>query len=83
MGNTTDWQARGACRGPQADVFFPPVATERRSEKAERERQAKAICAGCEVRKECLDFALEIREQHGIWGGLNEAERKALLITTV
>ena len=83
MSNSTDWQARGACRGPQAEVFFPPVASERRDEKAAREERAKAICGGCPVRKPCLEFALEIREQHGIWGGLNESERKALLTTSV
>ncbi len=34
---------------------------------------------GCRVREDCLDYALRIREPHGIWGGLNENERKALL----
>ena len=43
-----------------------------------RERQAKAVCATCPVHKECLDFALRIREPHGIWGGLNEIERRAI-----
>ena len=42
-------------------------------------RAAKSICATCPVRTPCLDFALEIREPHGIWGGLNESERRALL----
>ena len=41
--------------------------------------RAKAICATCPVRGPCLDYALRIREQHGIWGGLNEVERRALL----
>ncbi len=44
-----------------------------------REAEAKAICAGCAVRRECLDYAIAIREAHGIWGGLNECERRALL----
>ena len=70
------WQTKAACRGPQAVVFFPPAQFERKDEKAERERRAKAICDGCGVRVECLDYALRIREQHGIWGGLNEVERK-------
>ena len=73
------WQLKAACRGPQAIVFFPPPQFERKDEKLERERRAKMICAQCSVRKECLDYALEIREQHGIWGGLNETERKVLL----
>lgn len=73
------WQQRAACRGPQSVVFFPPSHFERKDEKEEREAQAKAICATCAVRKPCLDYALRIREPHGIWGGLNEAERRQLL----
>ena len=72
------WQLRAACRGPQAEVFFPPSHFERKDEKSEREGMAKAICATCPVRQVCLDYALAIREPHGIWGGLNELERKAL-----
>ena len=76
-----DWQLRAACRGPQATVFFPPTIPERRDEKRFRERHAKAICETCVVRDECLTHALTIREQHGIWGGLNESERRDLLTT--
>ena len=73
------WQIKAACRGPQAAVFFPPSSFERKDEKDEREARAKAICAACPVRKPCLDYAVRIREPHGIWGGLNEVERKQLL----
>jgi WhiB family redox-sensing transcriptional regulator len=73
------WQLKAACRGPQAAVFFPPTTFERKDEKLEREVRAKAICAQCSVCKVCLDYALKIREPHGIWGGLNEAERRNLL----
>ena len=73
------WQFRAACRGPQATVFFPPSHFERKDEKADREGRAKAICATCAVRKPCLEYALRIREPHGIWGGLNELERKNIL----
>ena len=73
------WQARAACRGPQAVVFFPPSHAERKDERILRERSAKGICRSCGVRQDCLDYALRIREPHGIWGGLNEAERKQLL----
>jgi WhiB family redox-sensing transcriptional regulator len=73
------WQVKAACRGPQASVFFPPTSFERKDEKLDRERRAKAICATCAGRRPCLDYALKIREPHGIWGGLNEAERKRLL----
>ncbi len=72
------WQVRAACRGPQALVFFPPSTFERKDEKVDRERRAKDICATCVVRQPCLDYALEIREQHGIWGGLSESERRRL-----
>jgi len=73
-----DWQVRAACRGPQAAVFFPPMLPERRTEKRYREAKAKEICAECPVVDECLAYALAIREQHGIWGGLSENERRAL-----
>ncbi len=72
------WQIRAACRGPQAVVFFPPTHPERRDEKRFREDNAKEICGSCSVRGECLSYALSIREQHGIWGGLSEAERREL-----
>jgi WhiB family redox-sensing transcriptional regulator len=73
------WQAKAACRGPQSTAFFPPAHAERKEERLEREARAKEICAGCIVRAECLDYAIRIREPHGIWGGLNEVERKELL----
>jgi WhiB family transcriptional regulator, redox-sensing transcriptional regulator len=77
------WQVKAACRGPQAAVFFPPSSFERKDEKEGRENRAKAICATCPVRKPCLDYAIRIREPHGIWGGLNEVERKQVLARRV
>lgn len=73
------WQVRAACRGPQSAVFFPPSSFERKDEKDARETRAKEICATCPVRKPCLEYAIRIKEPHGIWGGLNEAERKQVL----
>ena len=73
------WQLRAACRGPQSSVFFPPAQFERKEDKVAREHRAKAICEQCAVRQPCLQYALKIREPHGIWGGLNEVERKQLL----
>ncbi len=75
----TAWQAKAACRGPQAAVFFPPPQFERKADRLERERRAKSICMECAVRDECLSYSLEIAEPHGIWGGLNENERRALI----
>jgi WhiB family redox-sensing transcriptional regulator len=73
------WQVKAACRGPQSAVFFPPSHAERKEEKSAREGRAKSICGQCHVREDCLDYAIRIREPHGIWGGLNEVERKLVL----
>ena len=67
----TSWQERALCAQTDPEAFFP--------EKGGSTREAKRVCASCEVRVECLEYALRIREPHGIWGGLNEAERRALL----
>lgn len=75
----TAWQVKAACRGPRADLFFPPNHFEKKVEKEARERQAKSICATCSVSTQCLDYAIRIREPHGVWGGLNEAERRSML----
>lgn len=80
MQKVEDWQVKAACRGPQGTaVFFPPTNFERKDEKEDRERRAKAICTGCPVAKACLGYAISIKELHGIWGGTNEIERKVLL----
>jgi WhiB family redox-sensing transcriptional regulator len=60
-------------------MFFPPVGNERREERVDREHDAKAICRSCAVQPECLEYAIRIREPHGIWGGLNELERRRLI----
>ncbi|HUJ64208.1 MAG TPA: WhiB family transcriptional regulator [Acidimicrobiales bacterium] len=73
------WQAKAACRGPQTSLFFPPSHFERKDDKELRESRAKAICSTCPVRRSCLEYALRIKEPHGIWGGLNEVERRSLL----
>ena len=73
------WQFEAACRGEDSSLFFAPNYFERKEQKDAREARAKAICARCPVRAECLEYALRIREPHGIWGGQNEFERRALL----
>lgn len=72
------WQKKAACKGPQSAMFFPPSTFERKDEKEDREANAKRICANCSVRPACLEYAVRIRESHGIWGGLNEVERRHL-----
>ncbi|MFQ5967107.1 MAG: WhiB family transcriptional regulator [Acidimicrobiia bacterium] len=64
------WQDKASCSGADADLFFP--------ERGASTRQAKAICAECEVRVECLEFALQHSEKFGIWGGLSERERRKI-----
>ncbi len=66
-----------ACKGADSDLFFGPDA-EFVTSRREREAQAKAICAACPVRPDCLTFALDTGQVYGVWGGLNEDERRAL-----
>lgn len=73
------WWERAACRGQDAGYFFAPSWFETREEKLAREAVAKSICSRCPVREPCLEYALAAREPHGVWGGLNEMERRAVL----
>ena len=73
------WHWRAACQGIDSRLFFPPDRAETNDERVGREAIAKSICAECAVRPECLDHALAVGESYGIWGGLNETERRALV----
>ena len=64
------WQDYANCRGADADLFFP--------ERGASTRRAKAICRACEVRVECLEYAIANSEKFGIWGGLSERERRRI-----
>jgi WhiB family redox-sensing transcriptional regulator len=64
------WQERALCAQTDPEAFFP--------EKGGSTREAKKVCRGCEVRAECLEFALEKDERFGIWGGMSERERRRL-----
>jgi len=64
------WQSDALCAQTDPEAFFP--------EKGGSTREAKRICDGCEVRGECLDYALANDERFGIWGGLSERERRKL-----
>lgn len=70
-----DWYAGALCKGCH-ELFHPDG---RADELREKEARAKAICAGCPVRRECLDYALAARERDGIWGGYTIDERELLL----
>lgn len=76
-----EWMTRRACAGVDPDIFFPVGPQGPRSAEVEAAiyAPAKAICAGCEVRIDCLDYAIANREHHGVWGGLNEAERRKVI----
>jgi WhiB family redox-sensing transcriptional regulator len=71
---TSDWRDRAACRGEDPELFFP-IGTTGRDYDAQVE-EAKAVCRGCPVRTECLDWAYRTRAD-GIWGGTTEQERAA------
>lgn len=73
-----DWQLHGACRGVDSSVFFPPDG-ERGQARARRERNAKEWCRTCPVLAQCRTHALEVGEPYGIWGGMSESERFAVL----
>ena len=73
------WRADAQCRKDNASFFFPPPHFERKDEKDGREGVARALCRACPVRRECLDYALAVQEPHGIWGGMNELERRRFL----
>ena len=64
------WQEQALCAQTDPEAFFP--------EKGGSTREAKRICVGCEVKGECLEYALEQDERFGIWGGLSERERRRL-----
>lgn len=64
------WQERALCSQTDPEAFFP--------EKGGSTREAKKICTGCEVKVECLEYALANDERFGIWGGLSERERRRI-----
>lgn len=65
-----DWSARASCKTTDPDALFVQGAAQNR---------AKALCLGCVVRTECLADALDNQVEFGVWGGMTERERRALL----
>jgi WhiB family redox-sensing transcriptional regulator len=68
--NPPKWQVRANCAGMATELFFP--------ERGEPHTEAKAVCDACEVKVECLEFALSSAEQYGIWGGYSERARRKM-----
>jgi WhiB family transcriptional regulator, redox-sensing transcriptional regulator len=66
----TDWATRAACKGTDPNALFV---------KGKAQNRAKLICRGCPVRTECLADALDHGTEFGVWGGMTERERRALL----
>lgn len=64
------WQDRALCAQTDPEAFFP--------EKGGSTREAKQVCRGCEVRAQCLQYALSTEQRAGIWGGLSDRERRRL-----
>ena len=68
-----DWRQLAACRHADPELFFPVSAA---GPSLDQITQAKAICARCPVRRQCLAFALDTMQDHGVWGGMSEQERR-------
>ncbi len=69
-GQSGGWRDSALCAEVDPEIFFP--------DKGESTRPTKRVCAGCEVRAECLQEALDRGERFGVWGGLSERERRTL-----
>jgi WhiB family redox-sensing transcriptional regulator len=64
------WQDDAPCTQADPEAFFP--------EKGGSTRPAKRVCRGCDVRAECLEYALATDQGYGVWGGMSERERRRL-----
>jgi WhiB family redox-sensing transcriptional regulator len=76
LDDAIDWRDKAACNDADPELFFPIGNTSKRA--LEQTEEAKRICQGCQVSSQCLRWALETGQDHGIWGGLTEDERAAL-----
>jgi WhiB family redox-sensing transcriptional regulator len=77
---TEDWMAEAACAGKGPDLFHPEVDHRRLGQGGftAEEAAAKAVCAGCPVAEECLDYATRLYIGVGVWGGLTGQERRRM-----
>src|SRR6188472_4422415 len=70
-----DWRRNAACTSHHPELFFP-IGTA--GPALAQQEQARQICRGCPVRLACLEWAINVGADHGIWGGLSEQERQSL-----
>ena len=70
-----DWRAHAACRDTDPELFFPIGTAGPGQRQLDR---AKQVCASCQVRTPCLEWALATGQEAGVWGGTSEDERGAL-----
>lgn len=70
MAGALRWMDKARCAEVDAEIFFV--------EKGGSPRPAKRICAGCDVRAQCLEYALETGQTHGVWGGKSEIDRRRM-----
>ena len=73
-----EWQQSGSCRDLPTEMLFHPDG-ERGPRRRNRENAAKAVCSSCPVIQACRNHALAVQEPYGIWGGLSEDDRLALI----
>ena len=71
-----NWRARAACRDADPELFFPEGTM---GPAIEATRRAKRICGPCQVREQCLEWALRHRANFGVWGGRTAEERRAFV----
>jgi WhiB family transcriptional regulator, redox-sensing transcriptional regulator len=67
------WRSRAICRDTDPDLFFPIGTTGQALVQIDR---AKEVCGMCPVKSDCLEYALETNQDSGIWGGLDEEQRR-------
>jgi WhiB family redox-sensing transcriptional regulator len=70
MAQRLEWKEKAACRNLDTSLFFPDSEADA--------GPAKEVCAGCPVREQCLQFALDTRQRDGVWGGMTETERRRI-----
>ena len=70
-----DWRSRAACLDKDPELFFPVGNTGPALQQIE---DAKKICQSCTVKDQCLNWALDAGQDHGVWGGMSEDERRAM-----